>query len=141
VTWLLVFRDLAKQQCLAENQRCEESGDTVYAGAKSLSLAAESIAREILLGLEGPEAEAVIAGAAQVAAGKDTTAEEKLACVTQEVFDHADRIEEQGVRTLYRFHYLAHVYQDKVIEAGRLVDFEPHDFTKTTIKLREKIEK
>lgn len=141
VTWLLVLRDLAKQQCLAENRRCEESGDTVYAGAKSLSQAAESIAREILEGLDGPEAEALIAGAARVADGKDTTAEEKIACIAQEVFDHADLIAEQGVRTLYRFHFLAHVYQDKVIEAGKLVDFEPHDFSKTTIKLREKIEK
>lgn len=138
VTWLLVLRDLAKQQCLAEIRHCEESGDTVHAGAKSLSQAAESIVREILAGLE---AEEVIASAARVADGKDATAEEKLACVTQEVFDHADNIAEQGVRTLYRFHFLAHEYQDKVIEAGKLVDFEPHDFTKTSIKLREKIEK
>lgn len=138
VTWLLILRDLAKQQCLAEARCPEASGDNVYAGAKSLSQAAEEIAREILEGLEGPEEESVIAGAARVADGKDTTAEEKLACVTQEVFDHADLIAEQSVRTLYRFHYLAHVYQDKVAEAGKLVDFEPHDFSKTTIKLRTK---
>ena len=138
VTWLLVLRDMAKQQCLAETRRCEASGAAAYTGAKSLSQAAEEIAREILAGLEGPEVDAVIAGAARVGAGTDATAEEKLACVTQEVFDHADHIEEQGVRTLYRFHYLAHVYQDKVAEAGKLVDFEPHDFSKTTIKLRTK---
>ena len=130
VTWLLAIRDLAKQQCLDTVRKSEP--------AKSLSQAAETIAREILEGMEGPKADEVIAGAARVADGKDTTAEEKLACVTQEVFDHADHIEEHGVRTLYRFHFLAHVYQDQVQEAGKLVDFVPTDFSKTSIKLREK---
>ena len=148
VSWLLVLRDLATQQCLEESRCPEALGDTAYAasaspasdGAKSLPRAAEAIAREILQGLEGPEVDAVIAGAARVAAGKDVTAEEKLACVTQEVFDHADLIAEQGVRTLYRFHFLAHVYQDKVAEVGKLVDFEPLDFSKHSIKLRTKKE-
>lgn len=130
VTWLLAIRDLAKQQCL---EAVRSSGP-----AKSMAQAAETIAREILQGLEGAETDMVIAGAARVAAGTDATAEEKLACVTQEVFDHADQIEEQGVRTLYRFQFLAHVYQDQVQEAGKLVDFVPTDFTKTSIKLRTK---
>jgi len=131
VTWLLVIRDLAKQQCL---EAARTSGP-----AKSIDQAAEAMAREILQGLEGAETDMVIAGAARVAAGTDATAEEKLACVTQEVFDHADQIEEQGVRTLYRFQFLAHVYQDQVQEAGKLVDFVPTDFSKTSIKLRTKI--
>ncbi len=145
VTWLLVLRDLAKQQCLAEARRGEEADCTADRiadnPAKSMEQAALKIARDILAGLEGAEVELVTSGAGRVAVGMDSSAEEKIACITQEVFDHADRIAEQGVRTLYRFHFLAHEYQDKVMAAGKLVDFEPHDFTKTTIKLREKIEK
>lgn len=56
----------------------------------------------------------------------------------REMFDYADNIAEQGVRTLYRFQFLAHFYQDQVQDAGKLVDFVPADFTKTSIKLRTK---
>lgn len=125
--WLLTLRDLAWKHW-------DEADDPQM----SVAQAAAETAKELLSGLSGEDVDSVTDAAVRVAAGKDASAEEKIACVVQEVFDHMDRLADPELRSALRISILSHQYQDKVCATGRLVEYEPLDLQALGYALREK---